>query len=188
MSGHSISNLAGPQHSGLSTIKYLQRTALDAHVCTDKIKQALKKAKNKATYPKNRLVNSLSLTSRLIAGGLPTCVYYASQGGFDTHVRQVNNHNRLMNKLATSLFVFFDNLKQKDMFDCVVAINFSEFGRQVHENANGGTDHGTAAPMFVCGGGVKPGLYGQQPTLDHLDAEDLIHTADFRSVYSTILT
>jgi len=73
-----MSNVAGPQHSCLSTIEYLQRTALDAHVCTDKIKQALKKTKNKATYPKNRLGNSLSLISRLIAGGLPTRVYYVA--------------------------------------------------------------------------------------------------------------
>jgi len=93
-----------------------------------------------------------------------------------------------MNELATSLFVFCDDLKQKGMFDRVVVMIFSEFGRRVHENANGGTDHGTAAPMFVCGGGIKLGLYGQQPKLDHLDAEDLIHTVDFRSAYSTILT
>jgi uncharacterized protein (DUF1501 family) len=41
--------------------------------------------------------------------------------------------------------------------------------------------------MFICGGGVKPGLFGRQPSLDHLDEGDLIHTTDFRTVYGTIL-
>jgi uncharacterized protein (DUF1501 family) len=64
----------------------------------------------------------------------------------------------------------------------------SECGRRVNEKANGGTDHGTAAPMFVCGGGVKPGVYGKQPALSLLDAGDLVYNVDFRSVYSTILS
>jgi uncharacterized protein (DUF1501 family) len=67
-------------------------------------------------------------------------------------------------------------------------MTFSEFGRRVTENGNGGTDHGTAAPMFICGGNVKPGLYGKQPPLNHLDAGDLVYNVDFRSAYSTILT
>jgi uncharacterized protein (DUF1501 family) len=41
--------------------------------------------------------------------------------------------------------------------------------------------------LFVCGGGVKPGLYGKPPLLDKLDAGDLFYSVDFRSVYSTIL-
>ncbi len=66
-------------------------------------------------------------------------------------------------------------------------MTFSEFGRRVGENASKGTDHGTAAPMFISGGTVKPGLYGRHPSLSQLDQGDLIHTADFRSVYATVL-
>ena len=188
MSGDSIGTLSGPNKSGMSALEYLQRTALDAQVSTDKIKKVLRGTKNEATYPKNQLGGSLSLISRLIAGGLPTRVYYASQGGYDTHAGQVNTHQRLLNDLATALAAFCDDLKAKGIFDRVMVMTFSEFGRRVHENANGGTDHGTAAPMFVCGGGVKPGLYGKQPTLGSLDAGDLRYNVDFRSVYSTILS
>jgi uncharacterized protein (DUF1501 family) len=188
MSGNSIASLAGPQRSGLTAIEYLERTALDAQVSTDKIKEVLKKTKNEPSYPKNRLGSELSLISRLIAGGLPTRVYYASLGGFDTHAGQINTHKRLMTELSSSLSAFCGDLKQKGIFDRVVVMTFSEFGRRVHENANGGTDHGTAAPLFVCGGNVKPGLYGKQPTLDRLDSGDLVHTVDFRSVYATILS
>src|SRR3984893_6321364 len=188
MSGDSIGNLSGPSKSGMSALEYLQRTALDAQVSTDKIKQVLIGTKSEATHPKSQLGNSLSLISRLIAGGLPTRVYYASQGGYDTHAGQVNTQKRLLNELASSLAAFCSDLKAKGIFDRVLVMTFSEFGRRVSENANGGTDHGTAAPMFVCGGGVKPGLYGKHPLLNRLDAGDLFYDVDFRSVYATILS
>ena len=187
MSGDSIGSLAGPNNSGLSALEYLQRTALDAQMSTDKIKQVLRNSKNEIFYPKSQLGNSLSLIARLIAGGLPTRVYYASQGGYDTHAGQANTHKRLLNDFGAALSTFSDDLKRKGIFDRVVVMTFSEFGRRVSENANGGTDHGTAAPLFVCGGGVKPALYGKPPVLDKLDAGDLFYCVDFRSVYSTIL-
>ncbi|HEY2122735.1 MAG TPA: DUF1501 domain-containing protein [Chthoniobacterales bacterium] len=188
MSGDSIGTLAGPNSSGMSALEYLQRTALDAQVSTDKIRKVLKGTTNEAVYPKNRLGNSLSLISRLIAGELPTRVYYASQGGYDTHAGQANTHKRLLNELAESLAAFCHDLKAKGIFDRVLVMTFSEFGRRVAENANGGTDHGTAAPMFICGGGVQAGLYGNQPSLDRLDAGDLFYSVDFRSVYASVLS
>jgi uncharacterized protein (DUF1501 family) len=187
MSGDTIGSLSGPNKSGLSALEYLQRTALDAQVSTDKIKQILRSWKNEVSYPKNQLSGSLSLIARLIAGGLPTRVYYASQGGYDTHAGQVHTHKRLLNDFGTALSAFCDDLKRKGIFDRVAVMTFSEFGRRVTENANGGTDHGTAAPLFVCGGTVKPGLYGKGPVLDRLDAGDLLYSVDFRSVYSTVL-
>ena len=187
MSGDSITSLSGPSDSGLSALDFLQRTALDAQVSTSKIRQTLRGSKNESSYPKNQLGNSLSLIARLIAGGLPTRVYYASQGGYDTHAGQVNTHRRLLTDLGSALSAFCDDLKKMGIFDQVLVMTFSEFGRRVSENANGGTDHGTAAPMFVCGGSVKPGLYGKPPRLDRLDAGDLFFSTDFRSVYSTIL-
>jgi uncharacterized protein (DUF1501 family) len=66
-------------------------------------------------------------------------------------------------------------------------MTFSEFGRRVQENANGGTDHGAAAPMFVLGGGTKPGLFGKYPSLTDLDHGDLKFNTDFRNVYGTVL-
>ena len=187
MSGDSIESLSGPNGSGLSALEYLQRTALDAQVSTDTIRQTLRSSKNEVPYPQNPLGASLGLIARLIAGGLPTRVYYAGQGGYDTHAGQANTHKRLLNDFGTALSSFCDDLKRKGIFDRVLVMTFSEFGRRVTENANGGTDHGTAAPLFICGGGVKAGLYGKRPILDKLDAGDLIYSIDFRSVYSTIL-
>src|SRR5438132_1266939 len=69
----------------------------------------------------------------------------------------------------------------------VMVLASSEFGRRVAENGSGGTDHGTAAPMFVFGNGLKGGLYGAQPSLADLVDGDLKHVIDFRSVYATVL-
>jgi uncharacterized protein (DUF1501 family) len=64
---------------------------------------------------------------------------------------------------------------------------FSEFGRRVAENASAGTDHGAAAPVFVVGPGVKGGVYGSNPDLEHLVDGDVAHSIDFRSVYATLV-
>ena len=186
-SGETITQLSGPSESGMATIEYLQRVALDAQIGSDKIAETLKRVKAQGAYPRTPVANSLSVIARLIAGGMPTRVYYASQGGYDTHNQQENSHNRLLQNLADALAAFCQDLQARGLFDRVLVMTFSEFGRRVAENASRGTDHGTAAPMFVCGGAVKPGLFGRQPSLDHLDEGDLIHTTDFRSVYGTIL-
>jgi uncharacterized protein (DUF1501 family) len=186
-SGASIGELSGPNSSGMTAIEYLQRTALDAQIGTDKIAEILRRVKPEAVYPKTQLANSLSLISRLITGGLPTRVYYASQGGYDTHNAQENSHNRLLGELANAVSAFCQDLQSKGVLDQVMIITFSEFGRRVAENASKGTDHGTAAPMFISGGAIKPGIYGRPPSLEQLDVGDLIYNVDFRSVYATIL-
>ena len=71
--------------------------------------------------------------------------------------------------------------------DDVAIMVFSEFGRRVQENASGGTDHGTAGPMFIMGEKVKGGFYGEHPSLTDLDNGNLKVTTDFRRVYATMI-
>ncbi|CAN5503065.1 DUF1501 domain-containing protein [soil metagenome] len=185
--GGSIGALAGATESNLSTADFLQRTALDAQISSDKILEIAARSKSSVPYPPGQLANSLRLIARMIGGGLTTRVYYASQGGFDTHARQLNAHDRLMTELNGALSAFVADLKQQGNFERVLLITFSEFGRRVQENANGGTDHGAAAPTFALGGKVKPGLFGKYPSLTDLDHGDLKFHTDFRSVYGTVL-
>jgi uncharacterized protein (DUF1501 family) len=185
--GASIGTLPGTSKSDLSTLDFLQRTALDAQLSSDKILAIARKYKSTMPYPEGQLAASLNIIARMIAGGLTTRVYYASQGGFDTHAGQFNTHGRLMTELNDTIAAFVADLKQQGNFERVLLITFSEFGRRVAENANGGTDHGTAAPMFVLGGRVKPGLFGKHPSLTDLDHGDLKFNTDFRSVYGTVL-
>ena len=84
---------------------------------------------------------------------------------------------------------FVDDLKAQGNMQRVLVMTFSEFGRRVAENANGGTDHGAAAPMFIVGNKVKAGLLGEYPSLAPQDLfqGDIKFNVDFRSVYAGVL-
>ncbi len=188
-SGASIGAISGPTSAHGSPLDYLQRIALEAQVSSDRILAVSRKAQNQASYPASQLANSLKLVARLIGGGLPTRVYYVSQGGYDTHANQRGAHERLLKDLAESVHSFSKDLQAQGNFDRVLVMTFSEFGRRVSENANGGTDHGAAAPLFLIGAKLKAGLLGAYPSLAPQDLfnGDLKFRVDFRSVYAGVL-
>jgi uncharacterized protein (DUF1501 family) len=125
--------------------------------------------------------------ARLIKGGAPTQLYAVALGGFDTHASEKDNHARLMGELDASIDGFLKAFDGDPKGDHLIVVTYSEFGRRVSANASGGTDHGTAAPLFVVGRPVKGGFYGEQPSLTDLDQGDLKFNTDFRSVYATLL-
>jgi uncharacterized protein (DUF1501 family) len=188
-SGATIGAIDGTiTHHG-SPLDFLERTALDAEISSDKIQAITRRVENQAEYPASQLGNALKLVAKLIGGGLPTRIFYASQGGYDTHTNQANQHERLLGDLGNSVKAFVEDLKAQGNFERVLVMTFSEFGRRVAENANGGTDHGAAAPMFVVGHKVQAGLHGKYPSLapEDLFEGDLRYNVDFRSVYAGVL-
>jgi uncharacterized protein (DUF1501 family) len=189
-SGGSIAMLpAGMPMTGGRAVDFISRTALDAQHSSEEIRNIAAKYQNKANYPGSVLGNSLKMVAKLIGGGLPTRIYYASQGGYDTHTNQLGAQQRLLGDLADSVKAFVDDMKAQGNMGRVLVMTFSEFGRRVAENANGGTDHGAAAPMFIIGNRVKAGLLGQYPSLapGDLYQGDIKYSVDFRSVYAAVL-
>jgi uncharacterized protein (DUF1501 family) len=180
--GGKVGSLAGE-----SNLDFLERVALDAQVSSKKILEIASKHRTSVQYDGTPIARNLNLVSRMIAGGMPTRVYYVSHGGFDTHTGQLNSHDRLLGQLDSAMKSFFTDLKQQGNDKRVVLMTFSEFGRRVSENASGGTDHGKASCMFVAGGSVKGGFYGKYPSLTELSQGDLVHTVDFRNVYADVL-
>ena len=85
------------------------------------------------------------------------------------------------------LAAFQKDLESKKLDSQVTTMTFSEFGRRPNENESRGTDHGTAAPLFVLGSKVKGGLHGTAPSLKLERNQDMLFSTDFRSVYSTVL-
>ncbi|MCC7371946.1 MAG: DUF1501 domain-containing protein [Chloroflexi bacterium] len=138
-------------------------------------------------YPQHPFAKALQNVAQMIAANLGTRVFYVSLGGFDTHSNQKPAHATLLTQVSNGLAAFQKDLEQMGKADNVLVLGFSEFGRRVKENGSGGTDHGAAGPMFAIGNAVKPGLYGEVPSLTDLDDGDLRHTVDFRSVYATVL-
>ncbi len=170
-----------------SQLDFLERTAMDAQVSSDDIIRMTRNHRSSVSYPGSEFGNGLQTIAAMIAGGLPTRVYYCSLTGFDTHANQKPRHDQLMTQMAQGLSAFWNDLKAQNNQDRVLVMTFSEFGRRVVQNASGGTDHGAAAPMFLMGPKIVPGLLGRYPSLMDLDQGDLKYNVDFRSVYATIL-
>ncbi len=187
-SGSSIESIAGNvADSGEDTLAFLERTALDARMSSEQVIQVANKNKTSTKFPASKLSRDLELVARLIAGSLPTRIYYVSQGGYDTHVNQQGTHERLLTELDGAISAFCGEMKKQGNLKRVTVMTFSEFGRRLEENNGAGTDHGAAAPMFIAGGHVVAGLHGSYPKLDDLHNGDLKHTVDFRSVYASVL-
>jgi uncharacterized protein (DUF1501 family) len=134
------------------------------------------------------LSQRLRLIAQLIKAGLSTSIYYTHLDGFDTHSGQIQRHTFLLRELDASLGAFLDDLEKSGEAERVLVLVFSEFGRRLGENGSGGTDHGTAAPVFLLGRAVKPGLHGPYPDLTHLDDDgDPRYAIDFRTIYAAVL-
>lgn len=189
-SGASIGSLAaGMPMQGGKAVDFIERTAMDAQISSEEVRSIAAKVQNTATYPASQLGNSLKMVAKLIGGSLPTRIYYVSQGGYDTHTNQLGTQQRLLGDLADSVKAFVEDMKAQGNLQRVLVMTFSEFGRRVNENANGGTDHGAAAPMFIVGDKVKAGLLGRYPSLAPQDLfeGDIKYNVDFRSVYAGVL-
>ncbi|MBF4517426.1 DUF1501 domain-containing protein [Flavobacterium sp. ANB] len=167
-------------------LDFVRKIANSVTEGSDEIQKALTKSKSEISYPKTELSKNLEWIGRLIKGNLNSKVYYTSLGGFDTHDNQLAIHERKLTDLNDALFSFYQDLKQAQLLQNVTIVVFSEFGRRVKDNGNG-TDHGTAAPMFVIGGNNKGTILGNNPNLSDLDNGDLKYEIDFRSVYASLL-
>jgi uncharacterized protein (DUF1501 family) len=186
----------------------IRKVGLDAYTCSEKIKRALAAKPGEGpelgtpsgstldappvAYPMGAgrgslLAGNLRTVAQLIGADLGTQIFYVSAGGFDTHANQPRNHANLLKDVADSIAAFYADLEQRGRANDVALVVFSEFGRRVQENASQGTDHGAAGVMFVVGGAVRGGFYGQYPALDDLNQGDLKFNVDFRQVYATLL-
>jgi len=167
-------------------LDFVRKIANSVSEGSEEIQKALAKSTAEIAYPKTGLSKNLEWISRLIKGNLNSKVYYTSLGGFDTHDNQLAIQQRIFTELNDALFTFYTDLKKAQLLQNVTIVVFSEFGRRVKDNGKG-TDHGTAAPMFVIGGNNKGKIMGNNPNLSDLDNGDLKYEVDFRSVYASLL-
>jgi uncharacterized protein (DUF1501 family) len=187
---------ATPAGHELTFIRYvIQQT----QQYTGVIRTAALKANNLSTlYPgSNSLSDQLKIVARLIAGGLQTPLYVVSMGSFDTHAAQTDatnhalgTHAVLLQKMSDAVGAFFDDCKLLKVDQRVAAMTFSEFGRRIVSNGSGGTDHGTAAPVFAFGNPVNAGIIGSNPIIPATATanDNLAMQTDFRSLYASVLS
>jgi hypothetical protein len=178
-------------------LNYIRDVASQTNLYAIRIRDAASAVSQQSTYPApNPLADQLKIVARLIKGGLKTRVYMVNYGSFDTHSLQTNTtdtttgtHNNLLTNISNAIKAFMDDCKFLGVEERVVGMTFSEFGRRIKSNSSSGTDHGAAAPMFLFGKNVVPGIVGTNPTIpSNVSVNDNIpFQYDFRSVYASLL-
>ncbi|WP_313263488.1 DUF1501 domain-containing protein [Sphingobacterium sp.] len=170
------------------TVSYLYQTLGETMNNADYIFEQSKAKKTAALYPDSALGKDFKTIASLIRSDINTQVYYLQIGSFDTHINQRQRQESLFGTINDAVKSFVDDLKKNGLFQDVMLMTFSEFGRRVAQNASNGTDHGTANQLFFISGGLKQqGLLNDLPDLSQLNEGDLRYTEDFRKVYATLL-
>ena len=138
-------------------------------------------------FSKGVFGHSLESVAKMIINGVDAPVYKVSQDGFDTHAGQRGGQDNGLYQVANGLASFAKSMQRAGMWNNVLVVTYSEFGRRAKENRGGGTDHGTASAHMVLGGKVHGGIYGTHPDLSKLDANGNVRfTTDFRAIYATL--
>lgn len=176
-----------PATTGAGLLDFVQRTAASTYASSQRLQEIGKIYQPKATYPATPLAERLKLAAQLIDADLGARLFYLSHDGYDTHASQAQAHANLLGQLSSAITAFHKDLAARGHADRVLLMTFSEFGRRAAENGSKGTDHGSAAPIFLVGGKVKPGIVGAHPSLDSLEFGNLKHHTDFRQVYAALL-
>ncbi|MHC4477470.1 MAG: DUF1501 domain-containing protein [Planctomycetota bacterium] len=141
---------------------------------------------NPIEYRPDYIKRTLTKITHLVKSVRPPKLIFAAVGGFDTHSDQLQIHEQVLRELGDGLAMFLHRLDVCGAADRVILMAWSEFGRRPSENAMGGTDHGTAAPVLILGKKVRGGLYGRMPSLKNMDFGNLVPTIDFRTVYTML--
>ena len=150
-----------------------------------------------ANSDNNKLAGKLKNVAKLISGGLKTKIYVVQLGGFDNHANQVEDgsvtqgkHSENLKELSDAIEAFQEDLELLNIDEKVIGMTYSEFGRRIRSNASFGTDHGSAAPLFLFGNCAKNQILGDAPEIDtSVDKKEGVQMQyDFRNIYSTLLT
>lgn len=182
-----VSQISSRPSPGNDLLGFVQSSTGSALSASQQIEAASGRYRTDVSYPDTSLAQKLKTVAQLIDAGLKTRIYYVTLDGFDTHSRQAAAHAVLLRELSGAIDAFVQDLDSHGHGDRVLTMSFSEFGRRLQENASEGTDHGAAAPVFLAGNQVTPGLIGRHPSLHDLQDGDIRFHTDFRQVYATVL-
>lgn len=185
---HDMASAAEP--GGVQALLSRVRGALEtAHTVSDRVRAVVEEYRPRVTYPEHDFGKALEVGSGILQSDLGTRVLSMAVDGFDTHGSMMKGayEDRLW-RIAGGLEAFLSDLQGSAIRRDVVVLIVSEFGRRARENRSGGTDHGSAVPVFLCGERVRGGWYGAAPSLRELDGDgNLVHTTDFRQVYASVV-
>ncbi|HET7152183.1 MAG TPA: DUF1501 domain-containing protein, partial [Candidatus Kapabacteria bacterium] len=181
-----------PAPFGGNELQFVQTVIDESNIFSQRIKTAATNGTNSVTYPNDPhgFAAQLKIVAQLISGGLSTKMYMVYIGGFDTHAGQNSGGGQpdLLQYVSEGIATFMQDMIAQQKDNKILGMTFSEFGRRVHDNGSSGTDHGTAAPMFLFGTTVAGSILGTNPSLTDLDPNgNLKMQYDYRQIYWSIL-
>ena len=148
---------------------------------------------NGAQYPIGYFGDQLKTVAQMYKEQVDLEVAYVPTGGWDTHIGQgtgiTGEFANLVQEVSDGLLALYQDLSASNTGKFTIIVQ-SEFGRRAYENDSNGTDHGYGNPMFIIGGNVNPGFFGQFPGLAEnqlFEESDLDATVDYRDVVSEVL-
>ena len=191
-------NTLGTDSEYNDLLDYIRGVALSMDAYYDRVVSVFNAGNNSTTtYPTSMLAKQLKTVARLIKGGSKTKIFQVNIGGFDTHVNQVQYgsanlgvHANLLGDISNSIAAFQADIDSLGIGDRILTLSFSEFGRQVKENANFGTDHGDLAPFFVIGNAAAAGILGDHPVFSNTSSfyyNQSQRRYDYRQVFASLL-
>ncbi len=182
-------------------LTFVNETISQTNAYADTIKNAANAGNNLSdkydNIGRNQLAEKLKNVAKLISGGLKTKIFVVQLGGFDNHNNQVVDgdsvkgvHSDLLTELSDAICAFQDDIEKLGIDKKIIGMTYSEFGRRIRSNAGFGTDHGTAAPMFLFGNCAKNQILGDAPEIDtQVDINEGVQMQyDFRDVYRSVIT
>ncbi len=177
-------------------LDYIQLVGKQSNIYGEILRDVYNNGQAANAFNNSDFSQQLEIVTKLISGGLNTRIYMVELGGFDTHDTQVDindhtlgNHSVLLKQLNDGIAAFMANMDAIGRSDDVLMMSYSEFGRTIVSNGSRGTDHGTAAPLFVIGNKVDPSILGDNPVIPaNAEWQDNLATEfDFRQVYSSVM-
>jgi uncharacterized protein (DUF1501 family) len=142
-------------------------------------------------YPNSSLGRGLRQIAQLIKADVGLEIAFAESPGWDTHTRQggrFGRFNQQATDLSNGIANFWRDLGERQ--DRVTLMTVTEFGRTIHQNGSGGTDHGRGSCAFVVDNGFADSrVLGEVPTLlpaNLEDGRDLPVTTDFRAYFAAV--
>lgn len=179
--------LAGYSPSGLDA--GAQQALQQAHDLTAQIQMAVDNYTppdpmlGETPYPTSTPGRYLQDIMRMIEAGFDTKLFFTGFGGWDNHSNLITAMGNRIGRLDDALGAFIEDCQRKNIWDDMVIIIESEFGRRIFENGSFGTDHGHGNVFFALGGGVNGGYYGPDLTVNEMENNNWLgYDIDFRDI------
>jgi len=141
-----------------------------------------------ATFPTDTLGQQLEQVARVMAARTnleeERQVFYVHQGGFDTHSSLKDQVDSNFQKINAALEAFETEMRAQGLWDDVVLVSSSDFGRTYASNG-AGTDHAWGGNYFMLGGAVNGSqLFGEFPS-SFVETGDVVISRNGRIIPTT---